>query len=53
MRLKLRALHDGATRRDYRHSYMRSLVSHPFLKVLGRRALLGFAFVVIATLAVA
>ncbi len=32
---------------------MRSFLSQPYLKVFGRRALLGFAFVVIATLAVA
>jgi hypothetical protein len=32
---------------------MRTLISQPYLKVLGRRALLGLAFVVIATLAVA
>jgi hypothetical protein len=32
---------------------MRTLVSKPYLKVLGRRALLGVAFLVIAKLAVA
>jgi hypothetical protein len=32
---------------------MRAFVSKPYLKVLGRRALLGFAFLVIAKLAVA
>jgi hypothetical protein len=32
---------------------MRAFVSKPYLKMLGRRALLGFAFLVIAKLAVA
>jgi hypothetical protein len=32
---------------------MRTLVSKPYLKALGRRALLGVAFLVIAKLAVA
>ncbi len=32
---------------------MQTLISIPYLKVLGRRALLGFVFLVIAKLAVA
>lgn len=35
------------------YRYMRTLISKPYLKVLGRRALLGVAFLVIAKLAVA
>jgi hypothetical protein len=53
VRLKLQEVHDAATTRDYGRRYMRTFVSQSYLKVLGRRALLGFAFVVIATLAVA
>ena len=46
------SVHPHATPRDYVVD-MRTLLSHPNLKLLGRRALLALAFVVLAKLAVA